>query len=492
MACDAVVVTVSVGRPGLRRRESSPRAGRTPAQTTIGPGEARAVSPAGFARKEDTPVLMAAFQVDVQPLDGRPRHPLLPPLAVAAVATAAAIAAVLFGTGTFRFDGLAVSHRDRIAYVDEAGALSALGAGGSDPRAYPMADTSFGFPAFSPDGTRIAAIGTDSVGGGIYVFDDAGRRDPAGAPVPVVVYPKSASNPIYLAWSPGGTRIAFLTNERDGLALRLAPADGSGPSVVVQRGAPLFFDWVDDDRLLVHRGAADPGAFLGEVSADASASPGNLGAPANFQAPGVAAGNAARAFVLASGTGDARVVVESPGVPSRFEAPVAGGSALGWSPRGDQLAFTAPAQANGLPYGPLELMNARTGAIRTLLGGNVIAFFWAPDARTIAVIRIVTTDGATASVVPVAGTPSLSLAFLDVASGAVRSERQIRTSTLFALQYLPFFDQYARSHRVWSAAGDAVVLPLTDESGLAHVTVVPMDGSPTRVIADGVAAAWSP
>jgi TolB protein len=63
-------------------------------------------------------------------------------------------------------------------------------------------------------------------------------------------------------------------------------------------------------------------------------------------------------------------------------------------------------------------------------------------------------------------------------------------TTLFVTQFLPFFDQYALSHRVWSPASDALVLPMASD-GTSRITVVPVDGSGARVIAEGEMPAWS-
>lgn len=88
--------------------------------------------------------------------------------------------------------------------------------------------------------------------------------------------------------------------------------------------------------------------------------------------------------------------------------------------------------------------------------------------------------------------PALRLLFVDVETGAIGFGREVRLSDLVLTQFVPFVDQYARSHRVWSPASDAIVLPLQDENRASHVTIVPADGSPERRIAEGVAAFWSP
>ena len=61
----------------------------------------------------------------------------------------------------------------------------------------------------------------------------------------------------------------------------------------------------------------------------------------------------------------------------------------------------------------------------------------------------------------------------------------------FLTQFLPFFDQYARSHRLWSPDGRALVLSTLD-GGRRRLVVVPVDGGPARTIAEGEMAFWSP
>jgi hypothetical protein len=191
------------------------------------------------------------------------------------------------------------------------------------------------------------------------------------------------------------------------------------------------------------------------------------------------------------------VVVEARDGSFRHEARVAAGSALGWSPAGDQLAYSNSPVSIGLPVGPLELIDVGSGTTRPLVDGPVVAWFWAPDGRTLAVLRFrVPGDGQVAAaggrLLAATDRLALRLLFVDVASGTIRFGREVRLSDLVLAQFLPFADQYARSHRVWSPASDAIVLPLQDETGSSHITIVPADGSPERRIADGVAAFWSP
>ncbi len=480
-----------------------------------------------------------AFHVEVQPVGGPPgegrdrgRRRRLAAGLVLAAATLGVVALAVSLASRPDQSSPAPARPARIAVVDEAGNLTTVGADGSDRRAWAIPGMGFQFPAWSPDGRRIAAIGSDASHGAVFVAVDRAARDggsaappggvprggtapvagsaptavagsaPAGAGL-VTLYSSSTELPIYLYWSPDGQRITFITSEPDGIALRVVAADGSGPASVVRQGQPMYWDWVDASHLLVHSGGNASGAFLGEVGLDASARAPITAAVGEFQAPAVSAGGHYRAYVSAAPSGSNHVVAEAADGSARHEAEVTGATSLEWSPAGAQLAFTSPAQANDLPVGPLYVMDAATGTKRLVLDAPVIAYFWAPDARTIAALEIVLQNtnpsGAVPGFISALGRPpaqasgvGLELAFVDAANGSVRSRRSVELPDLLVNQFLPFFDQYARSDRVWSPASDSIVLPLVDSSGAPHVMIVPADGSTPRQLVDGITAFWGP
>jgi TolB protein len=411
--------------------------------------------------------------------------------------TGAMVVAGLVASSAIKLDGsqLSARHAVRIAMVDAGGGLSTLLADGTDRRVHGVEGLAFQFPAWSPDGRQVAAIGHDEPDSGVFVFDDRAAGD--AATQPVAAYRSPRAPPIYLYWSPDGRRIAFLTNEPDGLALQVAAADGTAPAAVIRRGQPLYWDWIDASHVFVHSGSNAPGAFLGEVAVDTPdviAIEASVGA---FQAPAISPDGRVRAYVAMGEGLSTSVIVEARDGSFRREARVAGASALGWSPTGDQLAYSDSRQPIGLPVGSLELIDVASGATRVLVDGPVVAWFWAPDGRTLAVLRFrLPSDGQVAAaggtVLAATDRLGLRLLFVDAATGIVRFAREVRLSDLVLTQFLPFADQYARSHRVWSPASDAIVLPLQDEAGSSHITIVPADGSPELRIADGVAAFWSP
>jgi TolB protein len=91
-----------------------------------------------------------------------------------------------------------------------------------------------------------------------------------------------------------------------------------------------------------------------------------------------------------------------------------------------------------------------------------------------------------------AGGAVVSVVFVDASTGVVRSERVVRLADHFVNQLLPYFDQYALSHRLWSPDGTSILLPLVDNAGRDRLVVVSADGSEPRPIADGVSGFWSP
>ena len=369
----------------------------------------------------------------------------------------------------------------------------------------------FSFPAWSPDGTRIAVIGTTDLDSGIYIYPaDSGANAPSD---PVVIYRNADSLPFYLYWSPDGRRVGFLTTDTGGLALRVAPADASAPATLVRTGSPLYWAWSGPDRQLVH-GCGGADAFFGEIGVDGTAPDPVASATGEFRAPALSADAGFRGYSsLASATPD-QVIVESTDHTVRHGVGVYGSTALDFGPIGAELAFIAPSAVGptlDLPVGPLRIIEAATGAVRTLLPDGVVAFFWSPDGSTIAALQLVTPGSdqvagaggivlARSTGVPrrsalLAATPpgtALRLAFVKVATGTLISQRTVRLSDLFTQQVLPFFDQYALSHRIWSPDGAGIVVPVVSDDGAVHLTAVRADGTDTRVVTDGAMAFWRP
>ena len=390
-----------------------------------------------------------------------------------------------------------------IALLGDDGKLSIVDARG---RVVAVADSTegiLGFPTWSPDGSRIAAtrvIGTED---SIVVFD--AETAATGAPAePVVILQSAAIDPFYLFWTPDGQGVSYLANESGDLAMRIAPADGSAPldgsgaGARVRSGNPFYYDWIGRDRLFAHIGVGVD-AFLGEIGLDGVATTPALEGPGDFRSAVVSRDQASIGFVRVDDTGAGQVVVASRDGSNERAMPVFGTSAIVFDPTGSTIASIGPDMpvqaAAGFPLGPLRLIDAATGEVRTLLDGFVVGFWWSPDGRTMAALRVQPEAAPTSSLVPRpsgAESPTeVRLLFVDVASGEIRSEPTVVPGPRFISQVLAFFDQYALSHRVWSPDSSSILLPEVLPDGTTRVTVRFVDGSPP-VALDGEIGFWSP
>lgn len=387
---------------------------------------------------------------------------------------------------------------NRIVFVDPDGRLGTVAPDGSDRRLVSPEGAVYQFPAWSPDGSQIAAVGNNGEQGLLAVLPDA----EAGQAVDV--YRSASRTPFYLYWSPDGQQVSFLANDPSGIALHLAPADGSAESQVLATGQPFYWDWAEDaDQMLIHTGGAGDGARLAVIDTKGSAVADGLATPGLFQAPGISASGRYVAYGEASD--ELKVVVAKQEGSGRTEVAHRGVVAMSWSPAEDQLAFTSPERAQVSFVGPLRWLDATTGEVRTLVSDPVITFFWSPDGRTIAYLMRDTGNGA-----PQAGRPLglarsvptpgefqdqtrlvLRLWVVDVASGDRKLLASFEPTPIFVTQFVPYFDQYALSHRLWSPASDALVLPMLERNGRQGIYVVSIDGTQQRV-AEGSMAFWSP
>ncbi len=393
-----------------------------------------------------------------------------------------------------------VAAASRLAVVDEAGRLVTTDPEGQAVVRYGPPGVRYSFPVWSPDGGRLAALAGATDATAVHVFGVT----PGGATgvAPTVVYDDADRAPFYVYWSPDGGRVTFLTNEPAGLALRIAPADAGAPGTVLRTGTPLYWAWTGRSDLLVHSGGEGTGAFLGDVDDHGTAGRPASDPLAGFRAPAASTDGRFRAYVTQASDDQTQVVVAAIDGSGRRAVQVFGDAALEFAPATDALAFVAAdtaGQEQAIPLGPLRLLDAQSGVTRALLMGDTVAFFWAPDGRTIAAIELAgpgddKVADAGPVVRPVAATSgvTLRLTFVDVASGGIRSRQTIRLGELFVNQILPYFDQYALSHRVWSRDSASIALPLVGDDDTTGITVLHADGAPAQRVSDGVMAFWNP
>ncbi len=379
----------------------------------------------------------------------------------------------------------------------------------ADGRSVILADTQdgiFGFPTWSPDGSRIAAIRTSERETAIVILDP--KPAASGLPVlPVPIFRSATVGPFYLSWTPDGRDVSFLGSDSDGLALRIAPADGSapvdgsGPGAIVRMGEPFYFDWVDADHLLAHIGNGTD-AFLGEIGRDGVAVAPAIKAPGTFRSADMSGDGKFVGYVRAGEDGKDAVVVAKRDGSDDHSLPVFGIAAVEFGPTEDTLATIGAIEPLeepfAVPVGPLRLIDARTGAIRTLLDGRVVTFAWSPDGTTIAAVRVVpVTDGASTSSAGPTSSPAanerseIRMTFVDVATGRIRSQPAIDPASTYVNMLMTYFDQYGLSHRLWAPDSSSLLVPQDHADGTTHVDVLFPDGDPS-VSLDGEIGFWSP
>ncbi len=432
---------------------------------------------------------------------------------------------------------------NRIAFINPNGELETISPDGSDRRSLTFGDRYFQFPAWSPDGRRVAAVGGTSDRTGVFVFEDQASDALYPSP-PRAIYESDHEAPVYVFWSPDGHHLSFITNRPDEQSLGLHVASvtdamfspfGQASSRLVATGRPCFWDWsADGKRILLHTGLASEDdsqlTFIDPFNpASGNAS---IARPGLFQAPGIARSGRFWAFGQVNRAGELQLVVDGRSSDNRMLVPHHGVAAMSWSPTRDQLAYISPPEPVRTYYGPLRMLDATTGKVTLLTDDIVLAFFWSPDGRHIAYFTL----AHIAEHVRHNILPNADAAVRDGGSrngAAIESEREVSEAEAeseeitevralwfnlwvvdieqdehrlittfepveaFVNHFLPFFDQYALSHRIWSPDSDAVVLPMAkrDEEGgertIVYVVPTLRRSGPPRPIAEGNMAFWS-
>lgn len=398
---------------------------------------------------------------------------------------------------------------NRIAIVNADGQVETMSPSGEDRRALTLTgdNARFQFPTWSPDGHRLALIGNRMLGGAIYVLDDAARSDGLRDHQ---VYYSAEEAPVYLFWSPDSRNLGFLANrDRNSLSLNVVAGDGAAESRELAIGAPFYWDWSDDGRqLLIHAGSRGAKHVLALIDVDGRMQADNLAVPGNFQAPGIGPGGRYWAFAEEAGNGLTSLVVVDTQTGERSSHQQVGSTALGWSPVKGQIAFTKGLEDGHPLWGTLHVLDVATGEEKVLSTGTVLAFFWSPDGRQIAFITLggnfeednsinasapaKTTHVSRMANVPAAqfGRGFLTLSVVDVESGSGLRLLDFEPTAAFLSLFLPYFDQYALSHRLWSPDSRSIVLPVR-EGDRDSIQVISTAGGQPHELAEGSIAFWS-
>jgi len=395
-------------------------------------------------------------------------------------------------------DGSGSGRVNRIAYISADRQLVTSAPDGTDLRIL-SAEGAFQFPAWSPDGSEIAIIG----GSTLYSFQDRDGAEESGAYS--ILYQDEADQPIYLYWAPDGQEVSFLTNHADSLALQMATTGSAPESRILATGQPFYWDWdPNGDELLIHSGLPGEEAKLALLNSEIDTFEKSIAEAGSFQAPGFSYDGHYWAYAQIGPEGGNHLTIRraSDGQESMLES-VPGMLAMSWSPQDNLLAYTSAGDRSHAFYGPMHLVNADTGDRLLLVNDTVIAFFWSPDGRSIAYFKFAdpvedsVQVNAEASSRIVLSKPAvqqsrirLELWVASIGSGESTWLATFEPPGLYMSQFLPFFDQYALSHRIWSPESDALILPMVDSDG-PRIYIVSADGDEILPVARGQIGFWS-
>lgn len=388
---------------------------------------------------------------------------------------------------------------NRIAFIMRDGQLATIAPDGSDRRRLTDENRLFQFPAWSPDGSHLAVLGGDS----LYVLRDGDAGNAANSIQ--TLYRSTAEPPFYLYWAPDSSQISFLTNHPDGIALRLVQVGNvNALDQMLAVGQPFYWDWSPSgNEILIHTGFSGEGSRLALIDPAFDGVGDNIADPGFFQAPGISSSGKYRAFAEVDSEGRSMLVLQDLAGNKVAVEPHQGQVAMGWSPTEDILAYTSPAVESTTFFGPLRLLDPNTGSSKTLSQDNVIAYFWSPDGRQIAFVTVADQGlgGVQAGVAsPRSGFLGMAqvqrirhrfaLSIVDIEDEQPRLLATFEPTNIFVNQFLPFFDQYSLSHRVWAPDSSALVMPMLEDD-VPRIVVVPANGDELRPLAEGVSGFWS-
>jgi len=382
----------------------------------------------------------------------------------------------------------------RIAYIGEKGQLFTIQPDGANKRQLTDDEHPYQFPAWAGQSNQLAALGD----GSIISLTDANDTNPK------TLYEGGVQSPFYLYWSPDNSQISFLTNSQRGIALRVINADGSSEAEIRGIGTPFYWNWLDDStQMLVHTGVTGENARLGLLQANGQIE--DIAPPGAFQAPGVSANGRYWAYAEDMGDSNSWLVITNTETGEQWTERHPAVAAMSWSPAADQLAFTTGLQDNQSFWGPLRMFDTDTGDITLLSDNVVIGFFWSPNGRYLATINtgdinqdfgVNVANNKKQNHISQAKSASqmnphqFNLAIIDIETGEETQIMSFIPTRIFISQFLPFFDQYALSHNIWSPNSDAIVLPMREEDE-SRVNVIRIDGSELIDLGQGDMAFWS-
>ncbi len=278
-------------------------------------------------------------------------------------------------------DGAGLGGAGRILVTGPEGSVSVVTPGGASTTVIERSEPSFSIqPTPSPDGTRIAHTASNPGAGAVTLIWSAGETTEVDF----------GFAPFFYSWSPDGTRLAALGNDGSGGVAGAVADISSGDVTGIGSGAPHFLAWSPDgSRLATHRNGTridlvDNDGSIRNVSQE----------PATFQAPDWLSDGEIVVAVVGSGlqaslgdlpAGMARLLAVSDDGRTRDLIEVEPISQFDLDPgRGRLAVFDGPPGA-----GRMRILDLGTRAVSEVDAPGTVAFEWNPDGSRLLTLSFV-------------------------------------------------------------------------------------------------------
>jgi Tol biopolymer transport system component len=350
------------------------------------------------------------------------------------------------------------------------------------------------WPTWSADGTKLAVskvtLETDGSDISVEVMDSmTGRSE--------TIYENGLAGlvaegaPHYIYWAPTGDQLSFLASTPEGLSLFVWDGVTGNSPGVIDRGAPLYYQWSNDAQAMaIHLGPEI--IWAKPLTKDGPRE--SFRSPGNFRALAISPDGASLAYVDEEDSEIALYISATNNLnQGKKLIEVGPNAAFMWSPDGTQLAVADQSNPRVPLFDRLMLVPLDGGPVTTLTSGagssEVWAFFWSPAGDKLAWVSVNAQEQELEWVVsPSDGSDNKRLFSFQP------------SSEVFIM--LSFFDQYAYSHSPWSPDGKWLVVTgtkgkvalrnngRTPTGDRVYVLDVEGDEGP-RDLGAGVLAVWS-
>ncbi len=358
---------------------------------------------------------------------------------------------------------------DRLVIIDEEGLVVTMNRDGSS-EVVVSADGEIPFqPIWAPDGQSVAY--SDRANSEFIVADAMGGGE---------LRIEMEAPPFYFSWSPSGGELGSLRNKATGGLIHERFFVGEVLTVAeVDDGAPYSFSWNPDGSETV--------AHVGTERLDLVSSDGNAAAlgvtPGVFQAPQWTDGGIVVAVVTEAGQqivridGEAFETLAEVGGSVFFEVSASERYLAVQSFGGEGDSVSVALTDEPVPPNQLLVIDLETGERTVVTDGPSFGFFWSPGGDRLLVME------------PEGAPGTFAISIWD--NGELLEGPTFQASAQWLGEFIPFYDQYARSMSLWAPDGSAYAFIGTYDGDRGIYVADVASGAVNRV-AGGTWVAWSP